>query len=89
MPSKIWSIMACNTPIIASFDIDSDLAEVIRDSGAGKCVEPGNILELSNAIVEVSKIKKFEHSELREYVSKYASKQTCVKKYNNIIKSYI
>ena len=89
MPSKIWSIMACNTPIIASFDADSDLAEVIRDSGAGKCVEPGDILELSNAIVEVSKIKKFEHIELREYVSKYASKQTCVKKYNNIIKSYI
>lgn len=89
MPSKIWSIMACNTPIIASFDTDSDLAEVIRDSGAGKCVEPGDILELSNAIVEVSKIKKIEHIELREYVSKYASKQTCVKKYNNIIKSYI
>lgn len=89
MPSKIWSIMACNTPIIASFDTDSDLAEVIRDSGAGKCVEPGYILELSNAIVEVSKIKKFEHIELREYVSKYASKQACVKKYTNIIKSYI
>lgn len=89
MPSKIWSIMACNTPIIASFDTDSDLAEVIRDSGAGKCVEPGYILELSNAIVEVSKMKKTEHIELREYVSKYASKQICVKKYNNIITSYI
>ena len=89
MPSKMWSIMACNTPIIASFDTDSDLAEVIRDSGAGKCVEPGDILELSNAILEESKIKRFEHIKLREYVSKYASKQTCVKKYNNIIKEYI
>lgn len=89
MPSKIWSIMACNTPIVASFDTDSDLAEVIRDSGAGKCVEPGHILELSNAILEVSKMKNMEHIELRDYVSKYASKQTCVKKYKYIIASYI
>lgn len=49
MPSKIWSIMACNTTVIASFDTDSDLAEVICDSGAGNCVEPENANELKEA----------------------------------------
>lgn len=50
MPSKTWSIMACNTPIIASFDTDSDLADVIRDSNAGVCVEPGDVDALINEI---------------------------------------
>ncbi len=89
MPSKLWSIMACNTPIIASFDTESDLADVIRNSGAGECVEPGNISALSNAIVEASKMKNLKYIELRDYVLKYASKQTCVKKYVDIIKNYI
>lgn len=56
MPSKVWSIMACNTPIIASFD--SDLAEVINDSGAGNCVEPENINDLKEAIVTQFKYSK-------------------------------
>lgn len=89
MPSKTWSIMACNTPIIASFDTDSDLADVIRNSGAGKCVEPENISALSNAILEASKVKNAKCVELREYVSEHASKQVCVKKYIDIIKSCV
>ena len=44
--------MACNTPIIASFDMDSDLADVINDAGAGECVEPGNVDALVKAIDE-------------------------------------
>lgn len=82
MPSKTWSIMACNTPIIASFDPDSDLADVISDSGAGKCVGPENVDALKEEILRVnSEYKRQEKKDLRRYVSDNASKAACVKKY--------
>ena len=87
MPSKTWSIMACDTPIIASFDEESDLADVIRNSGAGVCVNPEDVFALSDAIVRVSEIKQKNSDcmELRQYVLKNASKQICVRKYKNSI----
>lgn len=90
MPSKIWSIMACNTPIIASFDMDSDLADVIRNSGAGNCVKPGNVDALVKAIYDVHAEWKRglrKPLNLRAYVKKNASKEVCVEKYISILGS--
>lgn len=88
MPSKTWSIMACNTPIIASFDTDSDLADVIRDSKAGVCVEPGNVQELLDAIKAKYQLWKLgikKGLNLREYVKENASKEKCVGRYIEVI----
>lgn len=90
MPSKIWSIMACNTPIIASFDADSDLADVIRNSGAGKCVMPGDSEVLADAIEAAYldwKSSTHKRYNLEEYVRLYASKETCVGRYIELIKA--
>lgn len=88
MPSKTWSIMACNTPIIASFDTDSDLADVIRDSGAGECVEPGSVQVLTEAIFKQFTARKNgsnEKPDLRTYVEHNASKEICVERYIDCI----
>lgn len=84
MPSKTWSIMACNTPIIASFDTESDLAEVLKKSGAGICVEPGNATALAGAIKDAYEKWKNEGKsslDTRTYAIQNASKEICVKKY--------
>ena len=84
MPSKTWSIMACNTPIIASFDTDSDLADVIRDSGAGMCVVPGDVDTLVKAIEKEHQawsVGNLRIIDLRRYVLENASKEKCVKRY--------
>ena len=85
MPSKTWSIMACNTPIIASFDTDSDLAEVILDAKAGVCVEPEDAETLANAIATASS-NRHGRMDLRSYVEKYAAKKVCVNRYIDILK---
>lgn len=84
LPSKTWSIMACNTPIIASFDTDSDLAGIIADSGAGECVEAGDV----DALVDDIKGEYFawkagnkHRNNLRKYVFKNASREQCIKRY--------
>lgn len=84
MPSKTWSIMACNTPIIASFDTDSELAEILERANAGFCVEPENAQVLANAIVAVAENKHKIDTNGRNFVVLNASKEQCVNKYIKI-----
>lgn len=84
MPSKLWSIMACNTEIIASFDEESDLAEVLRESQGGICVEPQNAAALAEAILSSYQRRKEGNPPQicsREYVEQHASKERCVSEY--------
>lgn len=84
MPSKLWSIMACNTEIIASFDEESDLAEVLRESQGGFCVEPQNAAALAEAILSSYQRRKEGNPPQicsREYVEQHASKERCVSEY--------
>lgn len=88
LPSKTWSIMACNTPIIASFDTDSELAEALNASGAGICVAPGDAQLLADAILEY--FLKWTTGDLitsnyRVYVEENASKEKCVAKYIRVL----
>lgn len=84
MPSKTWSIMACNTPIIASFDTDSDLARTIEAASAGACVQPENPRALADAILKWKESEP-RHTDTRAYVYKHASKTACVTKYVELV----
>ena len=88
MPSKTWSIMACDTPIIASFDTDSELAEILSASGAGVCVEPEDECALVATILS-AKDKTLDVKGGRDYVCKNASKDVCVPKYVEILKESV
>lgn len=82
MPSKTWSIMACNTPIIAAFDTDSELAEILKDADAGVCIEPEDENALVKAILSSFEAQKDGNTCFsRNYVMKNASKDVCVAKY--------
>lgn len=83
LPSKTWSIMACNTPIIASFDVESDLAEIIRTANAGCVVEPGDADELVEAINNAYNNHIEVHS--RQYALSNADKNICVAKYLSVL----
>ena len=90
MPSKTWNIMACNTPIIASFDTDSELATILKQSNAGVCVEPENAEALAEAIEDayrhrIDLIRRKSSLKSREYVIEHASKEESVKKYLDCI----
>lgn len=88
MPSKTWTIMACNTPIIASFDMNSELAKILNDSKTGICVPPGNIEKLAEKIKELSSEKTLLHefNRGREYVVENVSKYVCTEKTIAVLK---
>ena len=88
MPSKTWSIMACNTPIIAAFDMDSELHEILEDSGAGVCVPAEDVEALKSAILDAfgaSIVPSKEEVNSRQYVRENASKDVCVSKYIEVL----
>lgn len=87
MPSKTWSIMACNTPIIAAFDLESDLAEIIKESGAGECVEAENVDKLVEAILRAFKHRNTNSSKARDYILNNLSKDKCVYKYIKVFEN--
>ncbi len=88
MPSKIWSIMACNTPIIAAFDMNSELADILKETNAGLCVAPEDTDSLLDGITEM--IAKNDNNVCgREYAIEKASKTECIKKYLAIINSCV
>lgn len=80
MPSKTWSIMATNTPIIASFDPDSELAEILSAANAGKAITPEDPVALAKAIKEQMAMDQGSCG-ARQYVIEHASKEVCVGKY--------
>ncbi len=89
MPSKTWSIMACNTPIIAAFDTGSELAEIIEKANAGITVDPEDPDKLASAILEMADGKASSFAGGREYTLENASKEKCVAKYVETINSLL
>lgn len=53
VPSKTWSIMSAARPVLASFDIDSELCSIINKAHCGLCVSADNKKVLKNAILEL------------------------------------
>lgn len=88
MPSKTWSIMACDTPIIAAFDTDSELADILARSNSGICVEPENATLLAEAILAVKNSEKTPQGG-RAFVCEHAEKKICVAKYVEILKDCV
>ena len=88
MPSKTWSIMACDTPIIAAFDTESELADILSRSGAGVVVEPENAEALAEAIL-LMKRGETRIAGGRAYVCEHAEKKLCTAKYVEIIKNSV
>ena len=81
VPSKLWSIMACNTPIIASFDTDSELADILKKADAGICVEPENAEMLANSILSTYRDGGPSLYGGRDYVIRFAGVQYGVSRY--------
>lgn len=85
MPSKTWSIMACDTPIIASFDTESELANILRKSNAGSCIQPQDTDSLINQILKYK--SNGYQANGRQYVVEHVDKKRCVEKYIEVFKS--
>jgi glycosyltransferase involved in cell wall biosynthesis len=89
VPSKTWSILSTETPVLASFDSDSGLCKMIREVNCGICVQPENESELADAIYNAYS-ERDKLSELgvngRNYVESTLDSKVCIGAYINALK---
>ncbi|MDX6468133.1 MAG: colanic acid biosynthesis glycosyl transferase WcaI [Gaiellaceae bacterium] len=50
VPSRMWGVLAAGRPVIAAAEAESETAAVVRATGCGIVVPPGDPLELATAI---------------------------------------
>lgn len=84
VPSKTWSIMASGRPILASFDADSELVNLIRKTQSGIFVDADDIDGFVEAVIKLygndsGRMQMGNNG--REYVRENLSKETCTQKY--------
>ena len=92
LPSKMWSIMACKSPIIVSFDEDSELSRLITENDCGFCAPPENAQALANAVLEAYLDKQSLKQKGQNgygYVIENASAKVCPAKYVELVNSFI
>lgn len=88
VPSKTWSIMAAERPILASFDKDSELCRLIEKVGCGVTVQAGDKEALKAKIEELYSQKENQMGKKgREYLQTYLNKDKCVGMYVETLKS--
>ena len=88
LPSKTLSILATATPVLAAFDADSDLCEMIRSVNCGICVQPENENELADAIyrayLERDSLEQLGLNGLKYVKENYDSK-ICLDRYIEVL----
>lgn len=92
MPSKTWTIMAAGVPIIASFDMPSEMERTIEEAECGFCTRAGDENELTEKIIRVfgdSRLKKCLGQNARRYAEKNVSKAEAVEKYIKLIERLV
>jgi len=53
VPSKTWSILSAERPVLASFDVESELGSIIKSSDCGIIVPPDSKRALMDAILRI------------------------------------
>ena len=92
MPSKTWTIMAAGVPIVASFDMPSEMQRTIIEAKCGFCTKAGNGEELYKRVIQLyedNKLKESFAENARRYAEGNVSKKKAVAEYIQAIECTI
>lgn len=92
VPSKTWSIMSASQPVLASFDTDSMLAEIVRQSHCGVCVEPDKAQLLRDAVLRLYGDKRENLAAMgengRRYILDHLSSEAGKRKWREVVEAF-
>lgn len=92
VPSKTMSIMACNRPIIATVDKNSDYYNFINDEEIGIAVDAEDTDKFIEAILELYNDReksKIFGSNARKYIEQNLSRKKLTVKYADVLKKVV
>ncbi|MBE5779165.1 MAG: glycosyltransferase family 4 protein [Clostridiales bacterium] len=89
VPSKTWSIMAANRPVLASFDKESQLGSLIAEAQCGLVAQANDSEAFKEAVRKLYQNRdnaSVMGERGREYLAKNLDKETCVNAYVNVLR---
>ena len=92
IPSKVYRIMACARPVLATTDPDSDLAHLIKDAGCGKTVPPEEASHLADVIYKAYRDQdrwKVMGRAGRAHVVEHYSRSAVTNRYHDLIQRVV
>jgi colanic acid biosynthesis glycosyl transferase WcaI len=90
VPSKVYRIMACARPVLATTDPESDLAMLIKDAGCGETVPPERASDLADVIYKAYRDQgrwKEMGRAGRAHVVEHYSRLAVTRRYHDLIQS--
>lgn len=91
VPSKIFEIMACERPVLAS--LDGEGARIVRQSQAGLVTRPGEPREIADAIRQLMGMSDAERRALgtngRQFVTRFYSRDVLADGYLEVLASVV
>jgi len=86
VPSKVYRIMAAGRRVLAIADEDSDLAQVVRDSGTGIVVNAGSASALAQAILVAANDPGLASGEAgRDFVALHVDRPLIIRQYSELL----
>jgi colanic acid biosynthesis glycosyl transferase WcaI len=87
IPSKIFEVMACERPLIAS--VGGEAARIVDESGAGAVAAPGDAGTLAAAIIDLHAMPQARRAALgsrgRDFVGRYYSRGALADRYLELL----
>lgn len=92
VPSKVYRIMACARPVLAVAIEDSDLGDLLRTSGAGLLVAPGQPDDLADTILAASrapeKLRQMGQAGRKHVMAQY-TRRAVARQYDAVLREVI
>ena len=89
VPSKIFEVMACERPLLAS--VSGEAARIVAESGAGLVTPPGDAEAMAEGILETRQMSREQRLESgrrgRAYVATHYSREVLASRYLEILRS--
>jgi len=92
IPSKVYRIMACGRPVLATTELQSDLSELVTKGKCGIVVKSGSAGSLAGAIItahERPDLLRSMGKAGRDYVLKNYTREAICKLYHELITSLV
>lgn len=89
-PSKTWSYLATSTPIVASYDLNSELSEMVKLNNLGVAIPPDRPEKMAQTIIELKenkKVLKEMSKNARAFVEDRASKNKSLNRYLEVVQT--
>jgi colanic acid biosynthesis glycosyl transferase WcaI len=92
IPSKVYRIMACARPVLATTDLDSDLAHLITSVNCGLAIKAGSPEAIADTIFSAYKNKILWHKmgkNGRDHVVEKYTRSVVTERYHNLIQTIV